>query len=208
MDDHDCFVDVEVGGGSSSNSDDMESSTSTMDVEEVDVMDIDISKKNATQKQYNWHAMSREDTCAALGLSTTKLSTIRQTGLSNEEVQIRLEQFGENKLTDTTTNYDNNTNNSSSCCNSFESIIHKYPILVQCWRYMGNILCIVLMIVALVSLSRGIVADTTKDQRASFIEVGLIVIILMYVYPSEKKKNLLCFVYIRDTLGIKKKLFI
>ena len=68
-----------------------------------------------------WHSMTKEDVCGVLGLS----QDIRNLGLTTAEAKRRLEQYGENKLSEK----------------------EKVTLLQRIWKQVGNVLVGILVFV-------------------------------------------------------------
>lgn len=98
-----------------------------------------------------WHAMTPEEACSTLGLS----SGIRKSGLTTAEANARLEQYGPNKLTEK----------------------EKVTLLMRIWKQVSNVLVGILVFVAVVSLIKGIISSG-QDRITNFIEVGLITFVI------------------------------
>ena len=90
--------------------------------------------------------MSKEDACGVLGLS----SSIRSSGLTTAEAAMRLEQYGANQLT----------------------AKERATLLQRIWKQVSNVLAGILVVVAVVSLVKGIISSG-EDRLTNFIEVGL-----------------------------------
>jgi magnesium-transporting ATPase (P-type) len=99
-----------------------------------------------------WHAMSVEDVCGVLGLN----KNIRNTGLTTAEAKQRLEQYGENKLSEK----------------------EKVTLLQRIWKQINNVLVGILVFVAIVSLFKGIFTTDAEDRLTNLIEVGLIAFVI------------------------------
>lgn len=98
----------------------------------------------------HWHVMS-SDECLKL------LKVTRKEGLSTEEAQNRLAEYGPNQL----------------------SQKEKKTMLQRIWSQVNNILVLVLVVVALVSGSRAITSATTQDKITNWIEVALIAFVVI-----------------------------
>ncbi len=98
-----------------------------------------------------WHCMSKEEVIKELGLP----ADIRCVGLTTAEAQARLEEYGENKLTET----------------EKESIWHKI------WRQLNNVLVGILVFVAVISTVSAFLADGSALEY--WIEVGIIVAVIV-----------------------------
>ena len=98
-----------------------------------------------------WHAMSKEEAIATLGLTQTN----RLDGLPTGHAIARLEKYGPNKLTEK----------------------EKVTLLMRIWKQVNNVLVGILVFVALVSLAKGI-TTSGEDRVTNFIEVGLITFVI------------------------------
>jgi magnesium-transporting ATPase (P-type) len=115
--------------------------------------DVDAEKGSPSKvDEPQWHAMTKEDVCGVLGVS----QNIRNVGLTSAEAKQRLEQYGENKLSEKV----------------------KVTLLQRIWKQVGNILVGILVFVAIVSLFKGIISTTAEDKLTNFIEVGLIAFVI------------------------------
>lgn len=112
--------------------------------------DVTGEKDRADEPQF--HAMTKEEVYAQLGVS----SNIRQTGLSTKEAQERLERYGYNELTEK----------------------EKKTLLQRIWKQVGNVLVGILVFVLVVSLVKGIITDKAEEKLTNFIEVGLITFVI------------------------------
>ena len=100
-----------------------------------------------------WHAMSKEQAVAILGLNP---GTIRREGLTSADAKARLEQYGHNELSEK----------------------KKVSLLLRIWKQVGNALVGILVVVAVVSLVKGIVS-TGEDRISNLLEVVLIVFVIV-----------------------------
>jgi Ca2+-transporting ATPase len=98
----------------------------------------------------HWHVMSAEDCLKVLKVG-------RKEGLSSEEAQRRLEEYGPNQLSEQ----------------------EKKTMLQRIWAQVNNILVLVLVVVALVSGSRAITSATAQDKITNWIEVALIAFVVI-----------------------------
>ena len=114
--------------------------------------DVDHDKKIDDNKP-QWHTMSIHEVMTALSLS----STVRQDGLSSSDAQMRLEQYGYNKLSEPP----------------------KKSLLMRIWAQVANVLVGILVVVAIVSLVKGITADNFDDAFTNYVEVGLITFVVV-----------------------------
>ena len=108
-------------------------------------------EKANTQKDTNWHSLSREECCKILGVS----SNIRHEGLTTSEAETRLNEYGPNKMSEK----------------------EKVTLLQRIWKQVSNVLVGILVFVAVVSLAKGIVTSG-EDRVTNFIEVGLITFVI------------------------------
>jgi len=98
--------------------------------------------------QPNWHAMSVEDVCVELGLTTELTST----GLTDAQAASRLEEYGYNKMTEA----------------------RKKTLLERIWDQVANVLVFILVVVAVVSAVRAITAEDSDGIVTNWIQTGLI----------------------------------
>jgi len=113
------------------------------------VKDVEKGERPADEPQ--WHAMTKEEVAAKLGLSTN----IRQDGLTTTEAKARLEKYGPNQLTEK----------------------EKVTLLQRIWKQVSNVLVGILVFVAVVSLIKGIFSSG-ESRITNFIEVGLITFVI------------------------------
>jgi len=92
-----------------------------------------------------WHAMTKEDVIKKLGLP----DDIRKKGLTDAEVQERLEKYGQNKLSEK----------------------KRETLLEKIWKQVNNVLVGILVFVAVISAVRAV----TDDPVTNSIQVGIIV---------------------------------
>jgi magnesium-transporting ATPase (P-type) len=114
--------------------------------------DIEKGSKTDGADEPQWHAMTKEDAAAQMGVSPN----IRQKGLTSVEAKARLEEFGYNELTEK----------------------EKVTLLQRIWKQVNNVLVGILVFVAVVSLIKGILSDDSEDKVTNFIEVGLITFVV------------------------------
>jgi magnesium-transporting ATPase (P-type) len=114
--------------------------------------DIEKGSKTSGAEEPQWHAMTKEDAAAQMGVSPN----IRQKGLTSVEAKARLEEFGYNELTEK----------------------EKVTLLQRIWKQVNNVLVGILVFVAVVSLIKGIISDDSEDKVTNFIEVGLITFVV------------------------------
>jgi magnesium-transporting ATPase (P-type) len=111
---------------------------------------VEEGEKPADELQF--HAMTTTECARSIGVS----ENIRQLGLTTQEAQARLEQYGYNALTEK----------------------EKVTLLQRIWKQVNNVLVGILVFVALVSLIKGIITEKTDDKITNFIEVGLITFVI------------------------------
>jgi len=96
-----------------------------------------------------WHTMTKEDVIKELGLP----SDIRKRGLTTAEAQERLEKYGENQLT----------------------MKEKESILVKIWNQVNNILVLILVIVAVISVVTAfVIPSNINPTYTNWIQVAII----------------------------------
>jgi magnesium-transporting ATPase (P-type) len=94
--------------------------------------------------------MTKEDVIKELGLQ----SGIRKVGLTSGEAQARLEKYGENKLTEK----------------------EKETLLQKIWKQVANVLVLVLVIVAIISvISAFVISNDINPKYTSWLQVAIIV---------------------------------
>ena len=97
-----------------------------------------------------WHTMSVEDVMKELEIP----SDIRTVGLTDAQAAERLEKYGENKLTEK----------------------EKETLLQKIWNQVNNLLVLILVIVAVISLISAFVIPTNINPRyPNFIQIAIIV---------------------------------
>lgn len=99
-----------------------------------------------------WHALDVEDVVKELGLR----KDVCDNGLTTKEFEERLAKYGPNKLSEK----------------------DKKSLLRRIWNLVANVLVGILVIVAVVSLIKAIVAKNSEDRLTNLIEVGLIVFVI------------------------------
>ena len=99
----------------------------------------------------NWHAISKEEAAALLGVGTD----IRKNGLTTTEAAARLAQYGPNELSEK----------------------ERKTLLQRIWTQLYNVLVGILVFVAVVSLIKGIISEG-ESRVTNFIEVGLITFVI------------------------------
>ena len=114
--------------------------------------DIEANKDEVVHDAPPWHAMTKAEVFAKLDLP----DDIRKKGLTTEQAQARLVKYGENKLSEK----------------------RKVTLLEKIWHQVNNVLVLILMIVAVVSVIRAF----TDDPLTNWIQVGIIVGVIAYVY--------------------------
>jgi len=113
---------------------------------------VDPEKGNDRKDEPQWHAMTKEDAAALLGLG----ADIKTTGLTSAEAAQRLEEYGPNQLSEK----------------------EKVTLLQRIWKQVNNVLVAILVFVAVVSLIKGIITTSSEDRLTNFIEVGLICFVI------------------------------
>eukprot|EP00522_Entomoneis_paludosa_P015032 CAMPEP_0172456430 /NCGR_PEP_ID=MMETSP1065-20121228/15478_1 /TAXON_ID=265537 /ORGANISM="Amphiprora paludosa, Strain CCMP125" /LENGTH=642 /DNA_ID=CAMNT_0013209429 /DNA_START=53 /DNA_END=1979 /DNA_ORIENTATION=+ len=103
-------------------------------------------------KLFPWHARSKEECIAELGLSPD----LPRSGLSTPEAQSRLAKFGPNKLTEK----------------------EKTTLLQRIWAQVANVLVGILAVVAIVAAVKAATAKNSEDRVTNLIEVGLICFVI------------------------------
>jgi magnesium-transporting ATPase (P-type) len=98
-----------------------------------------------------WHAISKEEAISACGLSMD----LRSKGLTSEEAKQRLERYGPNQMSEK----------------------ERKTLLQRIWTQLYNMMVGILVVVAVVSLIKGI-TNTGQSRVTNFIEVGLIVFVV------------------------------
>ncbi len=99
-----------------------------------------------------WHAMDKNAVIEALDCDPS----LQKTGLTDKEVQGRLEKYGDNKLSEK----------------------EKVTLLQRIWKQVANVLVGILVFVAIVSLIRAATAKETNIVVTNWIQVGLIVMVI------------------------------
>jgi len=109
-----------------------------------------MSEEEVSVDQPPWHTMTKEDVLKELGLP----SDIRKKGLTAAEAQARLEKYGENKLTET----------------------EKEGLLKKIWNQVNNILVLILVIVAVISVVTAfVIPSAVNPTYTNWIQVAIIV---------------------------------
>ena len=103
-------------------------------------------------KLFQWHCATQTECFKELGLGEDLLKT----GLSTDEANKRLEQYGPNKLSEK----------------------EKVTLLQRIWAQVANVLVGILVFVAIVSAIRAATADVNEDKVTNTIQVGLIVFVI------------------------------
>jgi magnesium-transporting ATPase (P-type) len=106
----------------------------------------------AEAEDHQWHAMSIDQSTSTLGLS----KDIVTKGLTTAEAKQRLEQYGPNQLTEK----------------------ERRTLLQKIWDQVANVLVLILVVVAVVSLVKGIISTDAESRLTNFIEVGLITFVI------------------------------
>ena len=99
-----------------------------------------------------WHSMDLEATYKALG----KDSGLLKSGLTSAEAAQRLQEYGENKLSEK----------------------RKVTLLEKIWKQVANVLVGILVFVAVVSAIRAATATDGDTILTNWIQVGLIVFVI------------------------------
>jgi magnesium-transporting ATPase (P-type) len=99
-----------------------------------------------------WHAMDKNVVIEALDCDLS----LQKTGLTDKQVQDRLEKYGENKLSEK----------------------EKVTLLQRIWKQVANVLVGILVFVAIVSLIRAATAKETNIVVTNWIQVGLIATVI------------------------------
>mmetsp|Transcript_784 Transcript_784/g.1418 ORF Transcript_784/g.1418 Transcript_784/m.1418 type:complete len:1065 (-) Transcript_784:41-3235(-) len=102
---------------------------------------------------YPWHAHSKEECFAELGVA----EDIAKTGLTSADADARLEKYGENKLSEK----------------------EQVTLLQKIWAQVGNVLVGILVFVAVVSAARAIAADNSEDVVTNWIQVAIITLVIV-----------------------------
>lgn len=101
-----------------------------------------------------WHTMTKEDVIKELGLS----SDIRKIGLTTAEAQERLIKYGPNQLT----------------------MKEKESIFVKIWNQVNNILVLILVIVAIISVVTAfVIPGDINPTYTNWIQVAIIAGVIM-----------------------------
>ena len=101
-----------------------------------------------------WHTMSKEDVISELNLP----ADIRKVGLTSKQAAERLEKYGENKLTEK----------------------EKETLLQKIWNQVNNILVLILVIVAVISLiSAFVIPNEVNPRYTNWIQIAIIMGVIM-----------------------------
>ncbi len=101
-----------------------------------------------------WHVMEVEEIIKELDLS----SDIGKVGLSDAEAKERLAKYGENKLTEK----------------------EKETLLQKIWNQVNNILVLILVIVAVISLiSAFVIPNDINPRYTNFLQIAIILGVIM-----------------------------
>jgi len=95
-----------------------------------------------------WHAMSKEDAIKNLECN----DDVTSVGLTDAEAAARLEKYGPNKMTES----------------------EKKGLLARIWDQIANVLVLILVIVALVSMVRAIIEDGVENKVSNWIQCAII----------------------------------
>jgi magnesium-transporting ATPase (P-type) len=116
-------------------------------------VDIEKGKTSSGKDEPQWHAMTKEDAAALMGLG----KDIRQKGLTTTEAKRRLEEYGPNQLSEK----------------------ERRTLWQKIWEQLCNVMVAILAVVAIVSLVKGIIAKDAEDRLTNLIEVGLITFVIV-----------------------------
>lgn len=106
---------------------------------------------------FPWHIKSSEECLSELGLSDPNTSTsFFASGLTSAQASRRLEQYGENKLSEK----------------------EKVTLLQRIWAQVANVLVAILVFVAVVSAIRAVTCEDGQCVVTNTIQVGLIVFVI------------------------------
>jgi Cation transporter/ATPase, N-terminus len=107
-----------------------------------------------------WHALSIDEVFVQLELrGEDDDKDVAINGLTSIVAASRLEKYGPNKLSEK----------------------EKVSLLMRIWKLVSNVLVAILVIVLIVSLTKGIIAKSVEDRVTNFIEVALITFVIVYV---------------------------
>jgi magnesium-transporting ATPase (P-type) len=115
---------------------------------------------------FPFHARDKMDCLTELGITTSKEYYLTN-GLTTEEAQARLIQYGSNKLTEK----------------------EKVTLWQRIWKQVANVLVGVLVFVAIVSgiqAFRYSLVDNTTNVITNSIQVGLIFFVILYVFWKQE----------------------
>eukprot|EP00529_Nitzschia_sp_RCC80_P005946 CAMPEP_0113486780 /NCGR_PEP_ID=MMETSP0014_2-20120614/25170_1 /TAXON_ID=2857 /ORGANISM="Nitzschia sp." /LENGTH=1027 /DNA_ID=CAMNT_0000380457 /DNA_START=995 /DNA_END=4074 /DNA_ORIENTATION=+ /assembly_acc=CAM_ASM_000159 len=110
-------------------------------------------KVESTQDDYQWHAMSVDESATAMKLG----KNYQANGLTTAEAKQRFEQYGPNQLTEKA----------------------RKTLFAKIWEQVANVLVAILVVVAVVSLVKGIISEDAESRLTNFIEVGLITFVIV-----------------------------
>jgi magnesium-transporting ATPase (P-type) len=108
-------------------------------------------------KIFPWHAKTKEECFAELKVVSENDASFIKQGLTTEQATQRLQEFGENKLTEK----------------------EKVTLLQRIWHQLANVLVGILVFVAAVSAVRAATADVAEDVLTNSIQVGLIIFVIV-----------------------------
>ena len=107
--------------------------------------DVEAGAEEITKNVPPWHAMTKDEVIKELGLN----GSIRRSGLTTEQANQRLEEYGPNQLSEK----------------------EKETLLQKIWKQVNNVLVGILLFVAVISAVRA----ATDDPVTNSIQVGIIV---------------------------------
>ena len=110
-------------------------------------------KVESTQDDYQWHAMSVDESATAMKLG----KNYQANGLTTAEAKERFERYGPNQLTEKA----------------------RKTLFAKIWEQVANVLVGILVVVAVASLVKGIISDDPESRLTNFIEVGLITFVIV-----------------------------
>eukprot|EP00590_Aulacoseira_subarctica_P010427 CAMPEP_0172434166 /NCGR_PEP_ID=MMETSP1064-20121228/70483_1 /TAXON_ID=202472 /ORGANISM="Aulacoseira subarctica , Strain CCAP 1002/5" /LENGTH=1119 /DNA_ID=CAMNT_0013182365 /DNA_START=98 /DNA_END=3458 /DNA_ORIENTATION=- len=117
------------------------------------VKDVEKGISQGREEVHAWHVLTIQETVSRLKANEDLVDV----GLSTAEAQRRLQVYGPNKLTEK----------------------EKTSMLVRIWRQLNNVLVFILVVVAVVSAVRAIMAHDAEERTTNWIEVGLITLVIV-----------------------------
>jgi len=117
------------------------------------VKDVENGISQGREEVNAWHVLTIQETVSRLKANEDLVDV----GLSTAEAQRRLQVYGPNKLTEK----------------------EKTSMLVRIWRQLNNVLVFILVVVAVVSAIRAIMAHDAEERTTNWIEVGLISLVII-----------------------------